>query len=80
MAERTVTLDEITNHVHRQYERAAMVGELSRLAIESLPNTTDADTQRALLTGIQEISATDSANLHRLYERLTQRSGTELER
>jgi hypothetical protein len=36
-----------------------------------LPNTTDSDPTRALLTGLKEILAADFANMSSLFDRLT---------
>ena len=71
MAEQTVTHARITHEIHVQYERLNMCEDLARMAIESLPNTTDSDPTRALLTGLKEILATDFANMSRLFDRLT---------
>ena len=71
MAEQTVTHAQITHEIHVQYERLNMCEDLARMAIESLPNTTDSDPTRALLTGLKEILATDFANMSSLFDRLT---------
>jgi hypothetical protein len=71
MAEQTLTHAQITDAIHGQYERLNMCVELAGMAIESLPNTTDSDPTRALLTGLKEILSTDFANMSFLFDRLT---------
>lgn len=70
MATNTLTLTHIADKVNRQAERLMMMKELTRLAIESLPCSTDSDVPLALLNGVQEILSVDAENMYRLFESL----------
>jgi len=64
----TLTLPTISDKVHRQFERLTMLGELTRMTIESLPHSTDSDVPVALLNGMKEMLGTDTAEMWRLFE------------
>lgn len=78
MATDTLTLTNISNKINRQFERLMMMQELTRLTIESLPNSTDSDAPLALLNGMQEILSTDTANMYRLFEQLETQAASEV--
>lgn len=78
MATETLTLPNLSNQVNRQVERLMMLQELTRLAIESLPNNTDSDVPMALLNGMQEMLSTDAGNMHRLFQRLENQAASEV--
>jgi hypothetical protein len=70
MATDTLTLPDVSNLVHRQFERMRMLQELADMAIDALPNTTDSDSPLALLNGMKEILSVDTHSMWRLFERL----------
>lgn len=70
MLEPEITLPQITDIVNVQFVRLMMMQELTRMAIESLPHSTDADVPIALLTGMKEMIANDSFKMYRLFEQL----------
>lgn len=70
MLETEITLPQVTHIFNVQFERLNMMQELTRMAIESLPHSTDADVPIALLTGMQEMIANDSFKMYRLFEQL----------
>ena len=72
MATPTLTLPNIAQQVNNLVERMRMLQELTRLAIENLPNSTDSDVPVALLTGMQEMLACDLSNTYRLWEGVEQ--------
>ena len=72
MATPTLTLPNIAEQVNNLFERMRMMQELTRLAIENLPNSTDSDVPVALLTGMQAILADDTFKTFRLWEDLEQ--------
>ena len=72
MATPTLTLPNIAEQVNNLFERMRMMQELTRLAIENLPNSTDSDVPVALLTGMQAILADDTFKTFRLWEGLEQ--------
>ena len=72
MATPTLTLPNIAQQLNSMFERMRMLQELTRLAIENLPNSTDSDVPVALLTGMQEMLACDASNTYRLWEGLEQ--------
>lgn len=78
MATDTLTLPNIADQVNLQFERLMMLQELTRLAIESLPNSTDSDVPLALLNGMQEMLSTDAGKMHRLFERLESQAASEV--
>jgi len=45
-----------------------MLQELTRMAIESLPNSTDSDVPIALLNGMKDMLVNDTAKAYRLSE------------
>ena len=64
MASNTLTLPKIADQLNKQFDRMLMLQELTRMTIESLPNSTDSDVPLALLNGMQEILQTDT---HKMY-------------
>lgn len=70
MASDTLTIPDVSNLVHRQFERMRMLQELADMAINSLPNTTDSDSPLALLNGMKEILSVDTSAMWRLFEKL----------
>ena len=60
MASNTLTLPNIADQLNKQFDRMMMLQELTRMTIESLPNSTDSDVPLALLNGMQEILQTDT--------------------
>ena len=68
MATNTVTLPNIAHQLNIQLERMMMTQELTRQAIESLPNSTDSDAPIALLNGIKDMLSADTLKMHQLSE------------
>lgn len=68
MATDTVTLPHIAHELNTQVERMRMMEELTRQAIESLPNSTDSDAPIAVLTGMRDMLGTDALKMCRLSE------------
>jgi hypothetical protein len=68
MASNTLTLPNIADQLNKQFDRMLMLQELTRMTIESLPNSTDSDVPLALLNGMQEILQTDAHKMYLLLE------------
>ena len=74
MIENTLTLPHISNQIDKVFKRMLMLQELTRLAIESLPNSTDSDVPVALLNGMKEILTNDTHDMMQLIERIDSQS------
>ena len=68
MATNTLTLTNIAEKLNAQWERLQSMKMLADMAFDSLPNSTDEDAPRALLTGMGEILNADLGTLYKLYE------------
>lgn len=68
MTTKALTLPEVANQISSLFERMMMLQELTRMAIESLPNSTDSDVPIALLNGMKDILGNDTAKAYRLSE------------
>ncbi len=64
----TLTLPIAANRVGVLFERMMMMQELTRMAIESLPNSTDSDVPNALLNGLRDMLTNDCAKAFDLSE------------
>lgn len=68
MTTKTLTLPEFADQISAVALRLMMLLELTRLAIENLPNSTDSDVPLALLNGIQEILGKETSKAYELSE------------
>jgi len=68
MTTEALTLPEVANQISSLFERMMMLQELTRMAIESLPNSTDSDVPIALLNGMKDMLVNDTAKAYRLSE------------
>ena len=68
MTTKALTLPEVANQISSLFERMMMLQELTRMAIESLPNSTDSDVPIALLNGMKDMLVNDTAKAYRLSE------------
>lgn len=63
-----ITLATAANRIGVLAERLMMMQELTRMAIESLPSSTDSDVPNALLNGLQDMLVNDAAKAFALSE------------
>ncbi|MHB8949180.1 MAG: hypothetical protein ACYC4S_08970 [Rhodoferax sp.] len=68
MTTEALTLPEVANQISSLFERMMMLQELTRMTIESLPNSTDSDVPIALLNGMKDMLVNDTAKAYRLSE------------
>lgn len=68
MTMNTLTLPNIATQLNTLFERMMMLQELTRLAIESLPNSTDSDVPAALLNGMKDVLVNDTYTMYQLSE------------
>jgi hypothetical protein len=64
----TLTLPIAANRVGVLFERMMMMQELVRLALDSLPSSTDSDVPSALLNGLRDMLVNDCAKAFELSE------------
>lgn len=68
MSTTTLTIPTAAHRVGVLFERMMMMSELTRLALESLPNSTDSDVPSALLNGLKDMLVNDCAKAFELSE------------
>ncbi len=64
----TLTIPIAANRVGILFERMMMMQELVRLALDSLPSSTDSDVPSALLNGLRDMLVNDCAKAFELSE------------
>jgi len=68
MSTTTLTTPAAAHRVGVLFERMMMMQELTRMALESLPNSTDSDVPSALLNGLKDMLVNDCAKAFELSE------------
>ena len=68
MSNTTLTIPIAANRVGILFERMMMMQELVRLALDSLPSSTDSDVPSALLNGLRDMLVNDCAKAFELSE------------
>ena len=61
-----IAFNVVAQKLEHQCDRLLLLQELAQMALDALPNSTDSDKPKALLTGMVEILSTDSDKMQRL--------------
>lgn len=68
MSNTVLTIPVAAHRIGVLFERMVMMQELVRMALESLPSSTDSDVPSALLNGVQDMLINDCAKAFELSE------------
>lgn len=72
MSTPTLPISAVADRVGVLFERLMMMRELTRMALDSLPSSTDSDVPSALLNGLQDMLVNDCAKAFELSGALRQ--------